>query len=72
MKELWNTLKWLDCWVVDKWTGRGWEYYSAVLGDKANRGVIRNKLHQYWCYRILNWIEENHCEKAVTAPLPKR
>jgi hypothetical protein len=69
---IWYRLKWLDCYLTDKWTGRGWEYYSAVLGDKAQRGVIGNKLHQWWCYRLLNWIEAEHCEKAIVAELPRR
>jgi hypothetical protein len=70
MKRLWFILRYLDCWITDKWTGRGWEYYSAVLGDKEKRGVIRNRWHQWRISRILNWIEAEHCRKSINARTP--
>jgi hypothetical protein len=71
---MWNTLKYLDCWIVDKWTGRGWEYYSAVLGKKQilYGGKIPWRVHfgQALISRLLDWIEPGHCRKAIKAELP--
>jgi hypothetical protein len=70
--RLWNVLLWLDCWVVDKLTGRSWEYYSAILGRKQAAGTIESRWHQARIAYILDWIDKNHCQKALTAEVPPK
>jgi hypothetical protein len=70
MKRFWHVLKYLDCWVTDKWTGRDWEYYSAVLGKKEQSG--RLSWNQKWIARMLNYLEEDHCKKAIKAKPPRK
>jgi hypothetical protein len=70
MNTLWNILKWLDCWITDKWTGRSWGYYSAVLGRKQVTG--RSRWQQARIAYLLDWIDRNHCQKALTAKTPAK
>lgn len=73
--KLWDTLKYLDCLLTDKWTGRPYMYYSKALGLKQQKfgGSIPWSEHfgQALVSRVLDWIDPGHCKKALTAELPK-
>jgi hypothetical protein len=64
-------LKRLDCYLTDKWTGRPWMYYSAVLGAKQQMygGSIPWSVHfgQALISRMLDFVDKYHCKKALTA-----
>lgn len=72
---IWEALKRLDCYLTDKWTGRPWMYYSAVLGKKQSLygGKIPWRVHfgQALVSRFLDLIDKDHCKKAITAEVPK-
>ena len=71
---MWEWLKHLDCWITDKWTGRPYMYYSAVLGAKQIKygGKIpwREHFGQALVSRVLDAIDKDHCLKALQAKVP--
>ena len=74
MSKLWDWLKHVDCYLTDKWTGRPYMYYSKALGLKQQKfgGKIPWSEHfgQALVSRVLDFIDKDHCRKAITAELP--
>lgn len=58
-RYIWNIVQALDRLANAVWGGTDKEYLSSRIYRYRNQNIVAGVL-----YRLLNTIEENHCEKA--------